>query len=360
MKKSKEDEFYQKERGITLIALLVTVILLSIITAVTVGNGLQSANNAELQSFFAELQVIQKRVDIIYEEAKLGNNHYITYTEEGIFESKNGDEAFGQEVSIQTLETMEQTRKTKVLYLMTTYEEEEAILNLEKNIYYYYTPEELRELGMDHIEQDVLICWDIRDVVSVDGFTAEQKTYYRDPSAYKPEYEEEWKKIVLTEDNIKQTGSAVKTIEVVELKTEEGETVSDFEVKYKSEEETVWKKAKDHRFQTAIPGKYQLQVSGDQIETQEIEIQLKPEFLVTTEQTENSKWKYTITQVFGEYTYTNIMYQYRRANGTDSWTAVTGNTFEVTEQAEYEIQVIDKNQQSNVVIEDAIVLYSSE
>lgn len=323
MEKSKENKVYETSRGITLIPLLITAIVMLIIVGIALGNGLQSADNARLQSFFKELQIIQKRVDVISEEAKNGTSQYITYDPTNkTFSSINVGESVTSTDKIDGVE--------------------------DQAGYYRYNKDDLDKLGIKNVEQEVYINWKTRDVVSVYGFTINESTkdevtYYRDPSVFKPEYQENEQQIIVEEENIKITGKSIKQVQVVNLKTSSGQAVENFEMKYREyneNNENSWKIAESNSFQTAMPGEYQLQISVNQIVTEPINITLVPEFEVTAEQIKTDKWRYTITQIFGEYKYKNVVYKYRE-EGTEEWNSVIGNTFETTQNQNYEIKAWD-------------------
>ena len=55
-------------------------------------------------------------------------------------------------------------------------------------------------------------------------------------------------------------------------------------------------------------------------------------------------WRYTVSIVFGEYKYKDIQYQYR-AEGDTEWTTMAGNYFETDSQDNYEIRVINSEQE---------------
>lgn len=83
---------------------------------------------------------------------------------------------------------------------------------------------------------------------------------------------------------------------------------------------------------------------GAQIETCTGVVELNPEFKVKEEQVGTSLWRYTITQVFGEYKYKQVEYQYR-AEGDTEWITITGNIFQSDVQQNYEIKVLDAQQE---------------
>lgn len=64
------------EKGITIIVLVITVIVMLIILGITVSSGSNSIETAQLQSFIADCEVIQSKVDVISEKARL-NSAYI-------------------------------------------------------------------------------------------------------------------------------------------------------------------------------------------------------------------------------------------------------------------------------------------
>ena len=55
----------KNQKGITLVALIITVVVLLIITAVSINFGTDSLDDTRLRGFYAELEIVQKRVDDI-------------------------------------------------------------------------------------------------------------------------------------------------------------------------------------------------------------------------------------------------------------------------------------------------------
>lgn len=197
MKDSKEIIKYKNLKGITLIPLVITVAVILIIVGVVISNGLSSADNVKLQNFYKELQIIQKRVDVIYEEAKLDTNKYVKYnsvTKEFTAKDESGND---------------KVPATDTINGVT-----------DNAGYYMYTPAQLETLGIEGITQSVYINWSKRDVVSVDGIEVNGITSYRDPSTNKPTYTENDKEdISITKDNnIRVTGTSVKKVEVIRSK----------------------------------------------------------------------------------------------------------------------------------------------
>ena len=63
------------EKGITIIILTITVIVMLIILGIAISSGGESLETAELQAFAADCEVIQSKVDVINEKLKLNSNY---------------------------------------------------------------------------------------------------------------------------------------------------------------------------------------------------------------------------------------------------------------------------------------------
>ena len=68
----------KKENGITIIVLTITIIVMMILLGITVSSGGDTLKTAELQSFVADCEIIQSKVDIISEKAKLDPTYLTT------------------------------------------------------------------------------------------------------------------------------------------------------------------------------------------------------------------------------------------------------------------------------------------
>ena len=138
------------ESGITLVALAITIIVLIIITGVAVSTGVESIRNSKKTSFTTELEMIQQKVDIIYEQRRL-NKEDITFYD-----------VLGQDVSVLGNEKLS------------------SLLNGNSGEgYRYFAKEDLNKLDLENIEQDVIINFTSRDVASVTGLLIDGKMCYR-------------------------------------------------------------------------------------------------------------------------------------------------------------------------------------
>lgn len=152
----------KEQKGITLIALIITVVVLMIIAAISITSGTESLDSTRLQGFYTQLEIVQKRVDDIattneaYIDAD-GNTIYIK--EQGIaYENWGGDRQDLLKAIIQS---------------------EGADLNLDVEAFKYFTSEQLNAiLDLSEIDYDVFIDFENRVVIAEDGITANGETYH--------------------------------------------------------------------------------------------------------------------------------------------------------------------------------------
>ena len=141
-------------KGITLISLIITIVLMSILMGITIYSGIESYNNAKIKKFVTQMQLIQTKVD---ELAK--SNEY-----QGL------GQAIGENIFI----------------LQSAHENGEIPVNTNisfdpnyKNSFKYFSMEDIKnQLDLESIDTDVLINFETREVVSVNGIEVNNRTYY--------------------------------------------------------------------------------------------------------------------------------------------------------------------------------------
>lgn len=156
----------KEKKGITLVALIITVVVLLIITAVSINFGTDSLDDTRLRGFYAELEIVQKRVDDI----ATTNETYVL---------PDGD-------------------ITTTVYLKDTgtvlTEEQKSFitgLKFDPTNFKYFTSEQLETiLDISGIEQDVFIDFTSRKVISAEGIDIKGEKYYTlEDNTYYVEYE---------------------------------------------------------------------------------------------------------------------------------------------------------------------------
>lgn len=139
------------EKGITLITLIITIIVIGILAAVTLYNGQEAIAKSKLTSYQAQMQIIQAKVDLIYERRR----DHIT--------EKEYYDAIGKDITNVKVERLEPILKGS---------------NREE--FRYFDKEELRKIDIESTKmvEEVIINYDTREVYSLDGITISGTTYY--------------------------------------------------------------------------------------------------------------------------------------------------------------------------------------
>lgn len=251
----------KREEGITLTALVVTILIIFIISAISLTAGFETADNLKIKKFNDELQIVQARVDVIYEKIKNGERT-VQYIEDEEDKYLGGESYKDEEGNIHTV--MERTFNDL---------NEEGI---NREDYRYYTKKAIEKyLDIDGITQSVLINWKTRDVISVEGIKVDGVRTYRYEGAFQPTYTEESGKNITVTATSENKGDIKKVLVRVTLEDNSDIEINDFILKYKLENENVWKIADYNYFETVILGNYNIQVSGNGINTVETDILLE-------------------------------------------------------------------------------------
>lgn len=69
----------KSEKGITLLSLIVTIIVILIIAGVAAYSGMESVNTAKRTAFISEMEMIQAKVNTIYEKRKINETEVEYY-----------------------------------------------------------------------------------------------------------------------------------------------------------------------------------------------------------------------------------------------------------------------------------------
>ena len=142
----------KNNKGITLVALIITVILMLILVSVATYSGINTYKNTEVTKFVAQMQLIQTKVDELVEE--------------------NNIENIGEEIT---------TDETKKNIISLAYSNGEVQDNTDeyKNKFKYISRENLElQLDIADIDNDILVNFETREVISVNGVEYDGKKYY--------------------------------------------------------------------------------------------------------------------------------------------------------------------------------------
>lgn len=73
----------KSEKGITLVALMISIIVIIIIAGVATYSGMESVNTAKRTAFISEMEMIQAKVNVIYEKRKTSEEEVEYYNKLG-------------------------------------------------------------------------------------------------------------------------------------------------------------------------------------------------------------------------------------------------------------------------------------
>lgn len=164
------DKMLKNEKGITLIVLIITVIIMMIIASVGITYGTASASEVQLQTFSYELQQIQGRVDVMHEKMNLENEpSYITLD----------GKILGQNITFSS-RAVETLRKVTGKNYSNANDEELYPNGGIDSIYRYFSKKDLQQqLEIKNPKLDVIINFKTREVISVKPHKYNGESYYR-------------------------------------------------------------------------------------------------------------------------------------------------------------------------------------
>ena len=140
----------KNQKGITLIVLIITIIIMLILVSVTVEVGTGSIDNSKLISFLSYMQTIQGKVDII-----AGSEDYSNYGE-----------------------TLTNSNINKLQNVLNSTNESFFTTIDSSSLKFFDSSHIASDLGVDNIDDEVIIDFETREVISLKGIEYEGKIYY--------------------------------------------------------------------------------------------------------------------------------------------------------------------------------------
>lgn len=149
----------RNEKGITLVALIITVAVMLILASVAVYNGTESVNNTLLNGFYTQLKIVQERVDDI----STTNESYINEDDTEIYIKEAGKNL--TETQISNLEQILLAQGLPTDYISESYR--------------YFTIQDIKDiLDLDEIDYNLFINFENRIIIAEEGITIDNTTYY--------------------------------------------------------------------------------------------------------------------------------------------------------------------------------------
>lgn len=150
----------RKEKGITLVSLIITIAVLIIIVSVSVSVGTSSLDSTRLKGFYMQLEIVQKRVDDI----ATTNESYINETGNTIFLKEQG-KSFAEMGEKQ--EVLKQILATNGGDNLTGF-----------NFRYFTSKQLIDILGVSNIDYNLFIDFENRIIIAEQGIKINGVKYY--------------------------------------------------------------------------------------------------------------------------------------------------------------------------------------
>lgn len=233
-----------KENGVTLIALVITIILLLILASIGITVGTSTLDSVAFTQFKSELKVMQNKVNELNQS-----------TEKNI-----GTDLSEEQKTILNIEVI-----SNIIYKDVSSEDKEKI----QNGFRYLSKDYINtELNLDSVKRDYLINAEYRYVIFPDGFEYEGTTYYMID-----QIEEEIYNVRYNDKNEKSGSFDVNTtkednkwrIEISNIQY--NGYVDNWQVKYKLDGASYWEISNNLTFYLRDEGTYSIKVvHGDEID----------------------------------------------------------------------------------------------
>ena len=231
----------ENKRGITLIALIITITVLIILASVATYSGVGVIRQSKLNSFTTEMKMMQSEVNALYDRYTNGETEVLNL---GKDLDSQADKVFTSSVSGIT----------------------------DKTGYRYYDQETIKGLGIEGVENEYFVNVEKRSVVSYDGFEYNGVTYYTLGEVPNGEYNVEYEK------------NTNKPIFDVSIKAQEDGTyrmaisnvqydgyINKWQVQYKKAGQDYWSTSEDLSFIVPEKGEYDVRLVNGEIESDIVE-----------------------------------------------------------------------------------------
>ena len=251
-------------KGITLVALVITIIVLLILSSIATYSGLNVVKSSKLTVFTTEMKIMQTKVNEIYQKYKDGNSIEIDGTTY-YGENKKSENSNSTILDIgQTLDSVS-TQANKVFT-----ESASGITN--KDGYKYWNNELVKKLGIEGVDGDFFVNVEKRSIVNYDGFTYEGKDYYTlnqlPSNLYNVDYENK-NDGKPTFDITSEKISANKWKITISNIQYTGGYIDKWYVKYKKQEQEGWQTSEDMSFIISEKGTYTIKIENENISSEE-------------------------------------------------------------------------------------------
>ena len=263
----------KKSKGITLIALITTIIVILILASVATYSGIGIIEQAKLTSFTTELKIMQAEVNELYQKykdnksIKVGND---TCVGADILTIRKDSADANLSTNIENSSLPIYTVANRVFT-----SEESGIIN--KTGYLYFNKKLIEDLGIEGVEGEFFVNIEKRSVISCEGLQYQDETYYTleqlPDSVYNVEYDntENNETPIIGNARIEKVSDEKWRITVSEIQY--NGYIDKWKVKYKLENEGDWNISDDLSFIVNKNGNYKLKIINGNIESAEKDLE---------------------------------------------------------------------------------------
>ena len=238
----------REEKGITLITLAITILVLISLAGVGMYTSKSSVQSSKFEVFTAELKVIQSKVNQITEEYQKENKQI------GV-----GLTAENKQILNATEVTAQLTKKAQ---------DAGSTLDEIKNGFRLCTVDYIKQtLGIENITRNYLVNVQQCIVVSAEVFEYEGTNYYMLEQMDNGLYNVTYKNQIATTGDFTISKSTTGEKYKITITPEHQKYVSKWQVKYRLQGSLFWNTTNDLTFTVDKPGTYEIQViHGDQVD----------------------------------------------------------------------------------------------
>ena len=265
----------KEAKGITLISLIITIVVLLILASIGTYSGIDVIKSSEFTEFTTGLKIMQTQVNNIYQKYK--DNNTIIIDETIYYGEAQKDNSEGKKIILELGEEITGDKATQANKVFT--EAASGITSQEG--YRYWSNELINKLGIEGVTGDFFVNIEKRSIISYKGFKYKEKTYYTieqlPDSLYNVEYEDANTGKPVFDVEYEEIGNGKWRIIISNIEYEQ--YINKWEVKYQLEGTTNWNTSEDTSFIVEGIGSYKIKIVNENVESEEklINIVNKPQ-----------------------------------------------------------------------------------
>ena len=230
--------------GITLMALVITIIILIILASIGTYSGIQVVKSARFTAFSTELKIMQTRVNKLYDEINNGERNI---------------NDIGKNISNNDL-------KAKNAF-------DSCNITADRADYKLFDIETIENLHIEGISREFLVNLNTRSVISYEGFEYEGTTYYTlnqlPDGLYNVNYNEDTSNKPTFNIKVVRIKSGNYEISVEPENINYNGNINKWNLEYKLEEDQDFKESKDLRVKVDNEGTYKIKVANGNFKSDE-------------------------------------------------------------------------------------------